>query len=201
MAQKWSNRNLPGALHYVTRNVHQRRQIFRRPECCQAFLEVCAELRHDWPFKLVAYVIMPDHIHLIVNPSDGRIRELTGKLKSQSAPQIIQAVPDMSFVVGHDDEGNPIHQVWQESFKAIPLWSTWMIWQKVNYIHTNPLKARLVKSVGDYRWSSYNSFYQKGASPLEVDRDWWWPDDVRKLSLAASEWVKEIAAAGRKKKG
>jgi len=201
MARKWSNRNLPGALHYVTGNVHQRSQIFTRPECCHAFIDECEKLRSDWPFKLIAYVLMPDHIHLIVNPRDGRIREMTGKLKSQSSRGIIQAVPDVSFVVGEDEDGQPIHQVWQQSFKAMPLWSTWMIWQKINYIHSNPVKARLVKSVGDYPWSSYNSFYFKATDPMEVDRDWWWPDDVRKLSIAANEWSKEIAAAGRNRKG
>src|SRR5215467_5747266 len=114
-------------------------------------------------------------------------REMTGKLKSQSSRSIIQAVPDISFVVGEDEDGQPIHRVWQQSFKAIPLWSTWMIWQKINYTHSNPVKARLVKSVGDYPWSSYNSFYFKATDPMEVDRDWWRPDDVRKLSIAANE--------------
>jgi putative transposase len=200
MAPKWSNRNLPGALHYITGNVHQRFQIFKRTECCQAFIDECSELRSDWPFKLVAYVIMPDHVHMIVNPQDGRIRELAGKLKSQSARRIIEAAPDVSFAVGEDENGEPLHQVWQQSFKAIPLWSTWMIWQKINYIHSNPLKARLVKSVGDYRWSSYNSFYFNATDPIEVDRDWWWPDDVRKLSVAAAEWSREMAEASQKKK-
>ena len=59
-----------------------------------------------------------------------------------------------------------------------------MIWQKINYIHNNPLKARLVKSARDYRWSSFKAFYFQSDEPLSVDRDWWWPDDVRKLSVA-----------------
>jgi len=189
MARKWSNRNLPGALHYITGNVHRRWQIFTRTECCQAFIQECEELRRDWPFKRVAYVLMPDHVHLIVNPRDGRILELTGKLKSQAARRIIRAAPDISFVVGEDEEGNPIHQVWQESFKAIPLWSPWMIWQKINYVHSNPLKAGLVKSAADYRWSSYKAFYFQETDPITVDRDWRWPDDVKKLSVAAGEWI------------
>jgi hypothetical protein len=87
---------------------------------------------------------------MIVNPQDGRVRELTGKLKSQSARRIVAVASDVSFTVGEKDSGQPMHQVWQESFKALPLWSDWMIWQKINYIHSNPLKARLVKSVADY---------------------------------------------------
>jgi hypothetical protein len=77
--------------------------------------------------------------------------------------------------------------VWQESFKSIALWSRWMIGQKLNYIHANPLKAGLVDSARDYRWSSFRAFYDKVDEPLAVDHDWWWPDDAEKLRRATEE--------------
>jgi putative transposase len=200
MTRKWSNKNLPGALHFITGNLHQRVPVFRDDNCCQAFIDVCAEMREQWPFKLIAYVLMPDHIHLVVNPRDGRVRELTGKLKSQSARRIVAVASDVSFTAGQSESGAPFHQVWQESFKALPLWSDWMIWQKINYIHSNPLKARLVKSAADYRWSSYSAFYSGGADPIPLDREWWWPDDVRKLAEASTEWVREIEAETKKRR-
>ena len=40
-----------------------------------------------------------------------------------------------------------------------------MIWQKINYIHRNPVKAGLVKSAKDYYWSSFRSFYSQGGWP------------------------------------
>ena len=91
----------------------------------------------------------------------------------------------------HPEPDGSIHQVWQASFKAFPLWSEWMIWQKINYIHANPVKARLVKSGKDYRWSSFRAMYMNATEPLEIDQDWWWPDDVRKVSVASTEWIKE----------
>jgi hypothetical protein len=126
---------------------------------------------------------MPDHIHLIVNPQDGRIKEFTGKLKSLSAKAIVKSEQGIDFKL--DSEG--CHQVWQESFKAVPLWSAWMIWQKINYIHANPVRARLVSSARDYPWSSFRAFYLGSNEPLPVDRDWWWPDDSEKLSKAMKE--------------
>lgn len=49
-----------------------------------------------------------------------------------------------------------------------------MIWQKINYIHNNPLKAGLVRSTADYRWSSFRSFYGVDDALLpNVDADWW----------------------------
>ena len=62
-----------------------------------------------------------------------------------------------------------------------------MIWQKINYIHANPVKAKLVSSAKDYRWSSFQAFYSGSEKPLKVDQDWWWTDDSKKLSKAMKE--------------
>ena len=76
----------------------------------------------------------------------------------------------------------------------------WMIWQKMNYIHFNPVKAGLVRSAGDYKWSSFRSFYLREKEvPIEVDREWWWPEDVKKLAVAAKQWSKEIENQSKKK--
>lgn len=182
MARKWSNLNLAGALHFVTGNSINRLPIFTEPACCKAFLHELRTLNQDWPSKLIAYVLMPDHFHLISNPRDGRIIEFMRDLKSAGAKAIIQV--SQRFRFPESDEG---HQVWQQSFKAKPLWSLFMIWQKINYIHRNPLKARLVKSTKDYYWSSFCSFYSLSDEPLAVDHDWWWPDDSEKLSKAMKE--------------
>jgi len=125
---------------------------------------------------------MPDHFHLIVNPRDGNIRGFAGALKSLTAKKIVEITEDKRI-----QRADSTHQVWQESFKAVPLWSGWMIWQKINYIHANPVKARLVNSAKDYQWSSFRAFYFNSSDPLTVDHDWWWPDDSEKLSRAMKE--------------
>jgi REP element-mobilizing transposase RayT len=83
---------------------------------------------------------MLDHLHLITNPRDGRIKEFTGQLKAVSAKAMVRA--NSRFVLTETDKGR---QVWQESFKDVALWSEWMIWQKINYIH-----AKAVKEMGWY---------------------------------------------------
>lgn len=129
---------------------------------------------------------MPEHFHLIVNPKDGDIKGFAGALKSKLARQIIEWTGDR-FLLPKPAADGSIHQVWQESFKAMPLWSAWMIWQKINYIHANPVKARFVASAKDYPWSSFRAFYLDSDKPLVVDKDWWWPDDSEKLSKAMKE--------------
>ena len=187
MARKWSNLNLPGALHFVTGNLINRVPIFSQERCCLAFLEVCATLLQQWPSKIIAYVLMPDHFHLILNPQDGNIKGFAGALKSLAANRIIELTDDRRFLLKKPDANGNLHRVWQESFKAIPLWSAWMIWQKINYIHANPVRARLVPSARDYRWSSFRALYLDSGEPLAVDHDWWWPDDSEKLSKAVKK--------------
>ena len=63
-----------------------------------------------------------------------------------------------------------------------------MINQKIDYVHANPVKAKLVRSAGEYYWTSFRSFYGHGDEPLAVDHDWWWPDDAEKLK----KWMQEM---------
>ena len=188
MAKKWSNKNLPGALHFVTGNVQKRLPIFRKEINCRAFLEELQKLKTRRECKLIAFVVMPDHLHFIVNPRDGEVREWTGALKSNSAKHLIKLAPKDFF---RQTDGE--NQVWQESFKALPLWSNWMIWQKINYIHNNPLKAGLINSAKDYQWTSFRAFYLEEADALlQIDKEWWFADDVQKLERAMAEWDKEL---------
>ena len=184
MARKWSNLNLPGALQYVTGNVVNRIPIFRQERCCLEFLKVLKGQLDKWPSKLITYVVMPDHFHLIVNPRDGDIRGFCGALNSLSAKALVELTGDKRFLLDKPDKDGSIHQVWQESFKAFPLWSGWLIWQKINYIHNNPVRAKLVRSAKDYRWSGFRAFYFDSQEPLPVDHDWWWPEDGEKLKEA-----------------
>ena len=187
MTKKWSNLNLPGALHFVTACVQHRIPIFRSNGCCEAFVEVCSGLLLDWPSKLIAFVLMPDHFHLIVNPRDGDIQGFIKTLKSLSAKRIVELTSEGGFYRGRQERDASLNQVWQQSFKSIPLWSLWMIRQKINYIHANPVKARLVASAKDYPWTSFRAYYFNSSEPLPVDHDWWWSDDSMKLSRAVKE--------------
>ena len=175
MAKKWTNENFPGVLHFVTGNVLDRRKIFNNDQNCIAFLEELQSLRRERECKLVRFVLMPDHFHLTLNPRDGDIQTRTGVLKSLSGKRLVSLAPDGYFLHGERN------QVWQESFKAQGLWSGWMIRQKINYIHSNPVRAGIVDRTEDYRWSSFGSIYRGNTEALlEVDLDWWWPgDEVR----------------------
>jgi len=88
LARKWTNLSQPGALHFVTGNFLNRWHVFTEDACCRVFLAELKELNEKWPSKLITYVLMPDHFHLISNPRDGRIKEFCGHLKAVAAKAI-----------------------------------------------------------------------------------------------------------------
>jgi putative transposase len=174
MGKKWTNQILPGALHFVTGNVLDRRKIFTVEANCTAFCKALQEMR-ERECKLIAFVLMPDHFHITINPRNGNVQESVNYLKSKSAKR-----SNLLF--------EKTGQVWQESFKSLPLWSPWMINQKINYIHSNPVRAGIVSAAEDHRWSSFRAFYFEEVDPLlQADKEWWWPEDVKKLEIANAE--------------
>lgn len=186
MAKKWTNRNMPGALHFVTGNIRDRRPVFRYEKYCRAFLEELQDLRSKGICKIIAFVLMPEHFHFVANPKNGDIQTATGMLKSFSAKRIIELAPVGAFLNGDEN------QVWQESFRSLPLWSRWMIDQKVNYIHANPVKANLCSTAEDYQWTSFRSMYRDETDPLlAVDSSWFWGGDDERLIKSRLEWEAE----------
>lgn len=161
---------------FVTARTHRRLQLFRRSELCEEFLQALLELRRNHAFQLFAFVIMPDHVHLIVRPPDGSISSLIRKIKSLSARRIINSLKtaeDDSLLarLKKPSPGRKGHayQAWQDGFHAVPLWSAWMIRKKIDYIHANPLRKDLVKSAKDYRWSSFAAYHGLGDGRIALD--------------------------------
>src|SRR4030095_5077833 len=104
MARKWSNLNLPGALHFVTGNLIDRVPAFTHEATCLGFFEVFRDLLEKWPAKVIAYVLLPAHIS-----SCG--------WKRSSAKKIFQFSSDKRFVLETPDGDGSIHRVWQESLR------------------------------------------------------------------------------------
>src|SRR5882757_11483099 len=83
------NSKEPNTFHYLTMVTFRRVPVFKSEEACHFFVEILAETREKHPFKLIGYVIMPDHVHLIVNPVGCDISLIGKELKGKSAKKII----------------------------------------------------------------------------------------------------------------
>ena len=141
----------PNLVHYVTGVTHARVPIFRNEQACSLFIEALAATRLKEPFKLIGYVLMPDHFHLLANPLCLDISVIAGRLKGRAASSILAWLRDEQYVVSlaklklaRPLKSGQTHAVWQQDFSAVDVWSRKFIRQKLIYIHNNPVRAGLV---------------------------------------------------------
>ena len=176
----------PNIFHYTTSVCLRRVPVFRSDHACELFIEALAETRRRYPLKLIGYMLMPDHNHLIVNPLGRDIRRVMNSLKSGSARMIIDWLRDSGYEsslkkleLTTSQKRRHRHSLWQKDFSSIDLWSPKFILQKLNYIHLNPVRAGLCKHPAEWQWSSYRAYlpHEPGSVPLEMDWRGYWSDE------------------------
>ncbi len=161
--------------------MYNRVKIFNDEAACQIFINNLDELRSIHPFKLIGYVIMPDHVHLILNPIECDISLIMRKLKGKSAKLILdhlreQDQPLNSLELHIQDRS---YAVWLKDFSSIDLSSHKFIRQKLGYIHMNPVRGGLCDHPAKWEWSSYRAYlpHSSGEVPLEMDQRGYWTED------------------------
>ena len=114
---------------------------------------------------------MPSHIHLIAKTKDDvSLSDVLRDFKSNTSKQIIKMIEEshtesrrewllyMFEFYGKKNAHNVKYQFWQQNNHAFDLFSNKFIDQKVNYIHNNPVEARIVTEPHFYVYSSANQF-------------------------------------------
>src|SRR5229473_1057146 len=158
-------------LHFVTCSCYRRLPLLGSVGARNAFVKVLGEVRSRFDFALVGYVVMPEHIHLLISePTKGtpstilqvlkqRVsRRLRGKSRRRGAA--------MQLRLRFAGAEAPLPQFWQRRFHDFNVWSEKKRIEKLKYMHGNPVKRGLVKDPKDWPWSSY-SFYERGKQDSE----------------------------------
>jgi putative transposase len=152
-------------LHFITCTCYRRMALLGSSHSRSAFVKILGEVRESYNFLLVGYVVMPNHIHLLISePEKGTpstvmqvlkqtvSRRLRGKRRRKAESQL--ALPF------RESESLP-RQFWQRRFHDFNVWSHKKRREKLEYMHMNPVKRKLVRDPKDWPWSSY-SHYEKG---------------------------------------
>src|SRR5438045_4194622 len=181
--------------HYVTAVTFKRVPIFRNDYACELFVESLTETRSHCTFKLIAYVVMPDHVHLILNPLARNISEVMRRLKSSSTRRILDWLREDRFAASLQkleldipQSRSHSHALWQKGFSSIDLWSPRFILQKLSYVHLNPIRARLCDHPAEWRWSSYRAYltHKSDNVPIEIDgRGYWTESELKSVAETA----------------
>jgi REP element-mobilizing transposase RayT len=167
---------------YITAVCKDRLPVFRtdvlKKVVCQAF----SDARSSGEFSIFAYVIMPDHIHII---TDGRIKpsQVLRFIKGVSAHHVIKYLKEGGYQSSLDKlaqaerDKQHRHSLWEADSNVLHLTSESMFMQKVNYIHLNPVRAEIVERAIDYRWSSVRYWarcpFEDELLTVDVDKIVW----------------------------
>lgn len=179
-------------VHYVTGVTYARARLFNDDELAKLFVAALANTRIKDPFKLIGYVLMPDHFHLLANPVTLNITTVVGKLKGRSAASILKALRAMNkqtvrrrLQLPRPLASGQTHAVWLQDFSSIDIWSNKFIRQKLNYIHMNPVRAGLCDHPAKWRWSSYHAYFPHASLEVPIEIDWRWMWTPGELGVAA----------------
>jgi REP element-mobilizing transposase RayT len=180
--------NEPNTFHYVTLVTYNRVPIFRSDHACQIFVDTLAEVRRRFPYKLVGYVIMPDHVHAIINRSVDKISDWLRRVRGNSARKILTWLREEQHLMSLKklelsvaQKRHHTHAVWQKDPSVIDLWSPKFVRQKLNYLHLNPVRAGLCQHPAEWKWSSYRAYLPHQAGDVSIEIDWqayWKPEET-----------------------
>ena len=161
---------------FITAVTKDRLPVFRTDAIRVVTCKALEEARNSGQFLIFAYVIMPDHLHLLTNcPNTSAdilryVKGLTGRrvidyLKEQGYDSSLAKLRHEQWKRKHT------HSLWQQEKNVLSIFSEAMFMQKVNYIHLNPVRADLVERAIDYRWSSARIWQRRAVEdePLAVD--------------------------------
>src|SRR5690625_673373 len=141
-----------GALYHVTTRGDRREAIYEDNKDREDFLEVLAEVVERFNWLCHAYCLMGNHYHLVVETPDGNLsrgmRQLNGVYT--------QATNRRHRRSGH---------LFQGRFKAILVDKESYVLELTRYVVLNPVRAAMVKSPGDYPWSSYRAMVGEAEAP------------------------------------
>ena len=143
----------PGIAHHVTQRGNHRHDVFYERGDSLAYLRLLRECASQHAIQVIAYCLMPNHVHLVVVPStmDGLHRAL--KIVHG---RYAQRVNRMRKLTGH---------FWQNRYFSAPLDATHLL-NAVRYVELNPVRAGLAERAEDYEWSSAAAHCALHADPL-----------------------------------
>jgi REP element-mobilizing transposase RayT len=171
---------LEGYIYYLTIITQNRLNLFVRPGFVIPIYDSLNFYRHKQTFKIVGYVIMPDHLHLLIWPyGKATIADIMRDFKKFTAVRLIrQAQVEQNhewlaqFQKAGEVTGRSNNKVWQDDYWDKMVFTEKSLRQKLNYIHRNPVRAGLVDDIEDYPYSSYRNYVHDDHSLIEVDMDW-----------------------------
>jgi REP element-mobilizing transposase RayT len=138
--------------HLMLRGIN-RQNIFEDDEDRQRFIETIGRYKTISNYELYGYCLMNNHIHLLVRENDESISKAVKRISS-------------SYVYWYNQKYDRCGHLFQERFNSEVVETDEYFLTVLRYIHQNPIKAGIIKDIGDYLWSSYREYIE---TPIYTD--------------------------------
>ncbi len=143
--RRFDSEHLPS---FVTTNTDERRRIFADTPACGLLVRIMYEVRSETRFRLLAFTIMPNHLHLILEPPTSGLSKAVQLIKGR-------------FAHAYNKRAGRAGAVWQSRFHERTLRSESALFRAIEYVHQNPVAARLAPEAEGYPWSTANGRYER----------------------------------------
>jgi putative transposase len=144
--------------HFITFSCYKRHPFLCTPEAKNAVERFLEQTRQQQGLLIAAYVLMPEHVHLLTNePAIDTLATFLQIFKQVTARELKS--PDRK-------------QFWQRRYYDFNVSSHEKYVEKLRYIHRNPAKRGLAATPEDYRWSSYHHYATGEPGTVEIESDW-----------------------------
>lgn len=130
-------RNSRPGTYFITSITWKRRRLFQNTAASELFLETLQQYRREGHYRLHAFIAMPDHIHLLLTPQAIPLERAIMLVKGGFSRRLASKYP-----------------VWQKGFSDHRIRDGGDFEAHRDYIHHNPVRARLCQVPGDYPYSS-----------------------------------------------
>lgn len=160
-------------LHELTFSTFQRMPLLTNDVWRQILSENLAAACATEAFHLIAFVFMPEHVHLLVHPanSDATVSRLLARTKQSTSKAIKQVLsegqsPLLDRLMVRERPGKQCFRFWQEGpGYDRNIFSSQAIDASIDYIHANPVKRGLCSRATDWKWSSARFYLQDIVDP------------------------------------
>ncbi len=178
----------PNQLYFISTCAVKHAHVFRRDDMKRILVDSLNMGRILGQYDLFAFVIMPNHIHFIIQcKNDRTLGDVVGSFKRTTSGLILRQYEAeeeqkmLAFFSAAVKEGRKEeHAVWENEYWPENIYSSRFLYQKMEYIHNNPTQPhwQLVDRPEQYPWSSARFYLldKRALIPLsdarEVMREW-----------------------------
>jgi putative transposase len=158
-----------GTARFITFSTYQRQPLLSDETLIRICLRQVSRLRTERGIRVLGYVIMPDHVHLVLHPPDNcALGRVIGQMKGRASRQMLRVLEESAHL-SPPRRGNGQPAIWQRRCYDHNCRTVDTVREKINYCHHNPVTKGLVEDPGDWTWSSYRWYLGEHGVPMEID--------------------------------